>query len=272
MSLWIWILHQLYRYKFLCVSQMEILWIGVSKKTIYKSLWSLRERNLIWSTKYKYNPERWKLEDIHFLKPTWKDLVIRHFGYSEDDIKIQQQHKWFYDDYAHRKQTIACMIALDQHCDNLSIERFSYYQYFETDKRPDKQYRQKATKIEVSDGHIIPDTVIVAKCQKVQLLLCLELHKGYRVKKIVQQLKRYAYVLASGAASEVFKVDSNPYILTVFEKESTMRTTLERMKKDTFYSYIKQYYLFKTYDDFVKDPLQHWINLKGDIVSLLNLW
>lgn len=43
------------------------------------------------------------------------------------------------------------MIACDQHCDNLSLERFKFYQYFETDKRPNKKYRQKATKIEVSN-------------------------------------------------------------------------------------------------------------------------
>jgi len=270
MPLWIWILNQLYRYKFLCVSQFEILWIKASKKTIYKTLQSLRERNLIGTTRYKYNPEKWKLEDVHFLKPKWKEFVKEQYWYTDDQIRIQKQHKGFYEDYAHRKQTISCMIAMDQHCDNLSLPRFTYYQYFETDKRQNRKYRQKATKIEVSNWHVIPDTVIVAMWPQYQLLFCLELHNGYRVKKIEQQLKRYAYILASGAAAETFKVTSNPYILVVFEKANTLRTTLERLKKDTFYTYLKQYYLFKTVDDFIKDPLNHWINLNEDIISLLN--
>jgi len=60
-------------------------------------------------------------------------------------------------------------------------------------------------------------------------------------------------------------------VLVVFEKESTLKTTLERMSTDSFYTYLKKCYLFKTYEDFLKDPMNHWTNLEQQKIHLLNL-
>jgi len=93
-------------------------------------------------------------------------------------------------------------------------------------------------------------------------LFCLEVHNGHRVARIEKQLKQYAQDLASGVAGIKYDVEVNPYILIVFEHQSTLTTTLERMSQDEYYTHLKAYYLMKTYDDFVKDPFDHWVNLK----------
>ena len=81
-------------------------------------------------------------------------------------------------------------------------------------------------------------------------------------------MKPYAYALAEGSPSLKFGIEKSPRILIVFEKESTLLTSLELASKDTFYLYMRDYFLFKTYENLLVDPLHNWINLNKKTTSI----
>jgi len=89
--------------------------------------------------------------------------------------------------------------------------------------------------------------------------------------RIEQKLEAYAYIIAKGVTAAKYNLKTNPYILNVFEKESTMTSVLERLSQNHFYLYLKEYYLFKTYEGLMINPFEDWINLKQKLISLLQL-
>lgn len=259
------------RYKFLANSQFKMLWRDQSDKSLYQNLKLLREKNFIGSNNYGYHPKFWRLENIHFLKPKAQKYLLRKYDLKEWDIKLPSNHKWFFDDYAHRKMTITCQIKLYTSLRHHKVIIPLFEHYFEKSKRPGKKYRERATKIHVWASFIIPDSIFIASKNSHSSLFCLELHKWYRVIKIEKQLKQYAYALASGSASIKYNTKKNAHILIVFEKKSTLDTTLERLSQDHFFSNLKPYFLFKCYDDLLVTPLDHRVNLDHKVVGLPTL-
>jgi len=263
---WIMIMQRLYRYTYLTWSQMRKLGYDKSKKTFYRILKSLRERTFIKSISYKYSPREGRLEDVHFLTPKWYKYINTFTGENKKQkLKI---HKWFYEDYDHRMKTIDCKIAFYENSKNTSYEVASYLQYFETAKS--KWTRQRSTKISLDEFFIIPDSVIKIISDKRQWLFCLEYHKWYRIKKIENQIKQYVKAIAKGAPSYTFWINSNVTVLLVFEKESTMIGVVERIWSDAYYQNFNEIFLFKTYEDFIKNPLCHRRNLRNKKIHLLN--
>lgn len=269
------ILYQLASFTFLAHSQLLLCWRTKSKKSLYYSIKTLREKNFIGTMKYRFDPKAGRVEDIHYIKPKWLQYLHKHFWPQISQNKTPKQKPAFYNDYQHRKDVINIHIRLRHAMEDLNKQEntkksiVDFHSYFEKRKGPNKKRKETATKLHLSNGYIISDAIFSIQNEKQKLLFLLELHNWYRVKKITQQLRQYWDVLANGIASNKYWVQSNPYILVVFEKESTLRTTLERMQKDTFYTYLRKFYLFKTYDGFLTDPLQRWINLEGKIVSIL---
>lgn len=68
--------------------------------------------------------------------------------------------------------------------------------YFEHLKRKDHAYRERATKIFLKNTFFVPDAIFSITNEEYTKLHCLEIHNGYRVKKIEQQIKQYVYALA----------------------------------------------------------------------------
>lgn len=260
------IMKRLNDYTFLACSQMNILWFQKSKKSLYHLLKSLRERNLINSTSYKYSPRDGRVEDIHFLTPKWYNYISKLFGEDKEIQKIKS-HKSFYEDYDHRKKTISSKIALEVACQNYDLKLIEYYQYFET-KRRNNNRRQISTKITQDWFIIIPDSVFKMHTKDRIKLYCFEYHKGYRVKKIESQIKKYVIAISDWTPSLIFNVNTNAKVLVVFEKESTMKSTIELIANNNYYDNFINTFLFKTYDDFIKDPLHHWVNSYNKNVSL----
>lgn len=257
---------QLYEYTYLTCSQMETLWFSKSKKTLYRILKSLRERNLIKSTSYKYSPKEGRLEDVHFLTIKWYAYMNIYLGENKKEKKIKI-HKWFYEDYDHRTKTISCKIALQNSAIKSGLEILNYYQYFENGTSKSRS-RQRSTKIIVHDFFLIPDSVIKLAAHNKQTLFCLEYHKGYRIKKIEKQIKQYVLAIAAWTPSYTFDVDTNAIVLLVFEQESTMNSTIERISENSYYENFKESFLFKSYQDLIKEPLQHRTNLKHEKISI----
>ena len=276
----LWILKQIARYKYLCVSQFYLLWYPCSDKTLYKHLNQLVEKGLIGKSTHKYHPKQWRVENIYILTEKWAEYLVKH---NEDvvlDVNVTTRPKLLSHDYEHRKKTLTAQIIMDLSCDNLSINRFRYYHYFQKFRKP-RWFPQTATKLQIDNEVIIPDSVAISlwasyevgesskKWTSQQLLFLIEIHNWHRVKKIVQQLKPYAMVIASWIAWSTFWLSVNPKILVLFEHESTLQSTLEIMSKDTYYTYLKDFYLFKTFEDFKTDANSQRVNLRKEKVTLL---
>jgi len=257
----------LYDFTYLAKSQFITLWFNKSDKTLYRLLKSLRERNLIKTTCYKYSPKDWRLEDIHFLSIKWYKYILDHLGLNRWFMKVKL-HKGFYQDYDHRKKTIDCKIVFIENLKNYNVDLITYNQYFESTKWKNK-YRHMSTKIVTNDLVMIPDSVIKIESWKVQHLYCLEYHKWYRVKKIEKQMKQYVQAISAWTPSYTFNVDTNAKVLLVFECQSTLETMQERISKNDYYQNFAKIFLFKTYDDFMKNPFEHRKSLAN---QKLNIW
>jgi|GEM_PF-6001455 len=62
----------------------------------------------------------------------------------------------------------------------------------------------------------------------------------------------YAKILQSGIVSEKYNLETNTYVLNVYEKESTLIACKERIERDSYYKYLREYYLHVTYDNLTK--------------------
>jgi len=267
----LWLLVQLWTYKFLTISQFENIWWSQSKKSLYWNLHSLKERKLIGVTKYGYHPKYWRVEDMYFLLPKGSEIISNKFWKAMSQVKDSRTHKWFFEDYHHRKMTISCQIAMSKDFKKRWTKNLSYENYFEKNKGPNNLRTQTATKLNIWESFIIPDSILIAEFNDKKILFCFELHNGYRVLRIEQKLEAYAYIIAKGVTAAKYNLKTNPYILNVFEKESTMTSVLERLSQNHFYLYLKEYYLFKTYEGLMINPFEDWINLKQKLISLLQL-
>ena len=242
------LLEWLHIYTYLTISQCMRLGYTKSTKTLRKDLKLLIEKWMIRKTSYKYSPSQWKFEDVYFLQPHGRRYLEERCWIVSMKKPHEYRHKPFYEDYVHRMMTIHSHITIREYLStkNKTIECIDFY--FERKKSPHTNRYETATKVSVWNGYIIPDAIFWVQINWVPRLYCVELHRWYRVKKIEKQLKQYAYALAQGSISDKYDIQSNAYIIVVFEKEQTMQTVQERFDQDNFFMYVRQYFHFVSYD------------------------
>jgi hypothetical protein len=267
-NLQLYILRQLATYKFLTLSQFRLCGLSVCSDTMYKHLSVLKEKWLSGKQSYAYAPKYGKVEDVHFLKPKWRDYLVKRSNLLKSEIKMPIGTVKRIVQYEHRKKTIDIHIQIKKSCHQHDINLDLYDSYFEGRSRPVKTWRESATKIRVWDSFIRPDSIFLISDHWVQNLFCLELHNGYRLKKIIEQLKPYAYALAQGTPSIKYNIHRSARVLVVFEKESTCKHAIEHLAQDSFYKYLKEYFLFITYDQLMVTPLSGRTTLNKKSVSL----
>ena len=271
MDLPVRLLKQIALYKYLTLSQLQTLNPKWSKKTIGKHIRHLREISLIGTIKYGYHPQYWKLEDVHLLKNKWFIYLKDRHQFQIPDTKIKQSSKVIYQDLTHRTFTIDCQIALSIAFYNANTEIQLYENYFERIKRPDSNRYITSTKLELWNKYVIPDSIFVTKSDNSNSIFCLEMHNGYRVSRIEQKFRLYAKVLQEGIVSKKYTIWVNAYVLNVYQNQSTMNSCLERISKDSYFKYLKNYYLFKTHQNLLDNPIKDRKNTNQKKVSLINL-
>jgi len=146
-----------------------------------------------------------------------------------------------------------------------------YHDYFTRKRKKTSRQRETATKIVLDNSYVIPDSIfwIQKPNSKEVKLFCFELHNGFRILRIENKMKQYAQLLTQWAASDKYDISSDAIVLHVFEKESAMIQAMERFKADTYFTYLKPYFLFKSYKDFCEQPFQNWIDLNNTKRHLL---
>ena len=263
-SIQLLLLQALATYKFLCLSQIEVLWIRVSKKTLSNHLNSLKERKLCNNTVYRFSPKVWKKEDVWYLLPKGKEFLVKYALLNEDEIKTPKWRVVAIEEYKHRKMTVSLHIAFRKTCD---VHRWPMMFYsYDFERRKDCRSKRYicATKVRTSKSVLKSDSMFMININGQANLFCLELHNQYRVTRIVGQLKPYAYALAEGSWNTQYWFNKSPRILVVFEKESTLYSALEVLSSDTFYLFMKDYFLLNTYENAIQHPFDNWLNLNQE--------
>lgn len=264
MLLQLWLLEQLAVFRFLCPSQFIMLEVGVCGKTLAKNLNALRERKMCDKTAYRFSQLYGRKEDVRHLLPKGRDYLIKFSDISMDQIKMPIGKVKQIEEYTHRKMTISAHITIKKALTKrwIGLQLFDYD--FEKKKKTNWRWYEGATKITVWSSFLKSDAIFIAEQKWATKLFCLEIHNQYRVGRIIKQMKPYAFALAEGSPSLKFGIDKSPRILIVFEEESTLLTSLELASNDTFYLYMRDYFLFKTYNDLLHNTLNNWINLKKE--------
>ena len=267
-SIQLQILHSLAIYKYLCLSQFEMLNFNLSKKTLSNNLKSLNERGLCWKTTYRFSPKDWKKEDVWHLLPRWKELLLKFTSIHIEDVKIPKGRVGAIEEYDHRKMTISIHISM-----RTAIKRswgaLDFFLYdFEKSKTEESKRYQCATKVKSSLGSLKSDALFKVKNDQRAFLFCLEVHNQYRVWRLIRQTKPYAYSLAEWSRNTKYWFNQSPRVLVVYEMESTLYNALEVLSADTFYLYMRDYFLFKTYESTLNDPLNNRMNLRKEKVNI----
>lgn len=270
-SLQLRILEQLATYRYLSPNQFILAWYTKSKKTLRDNLKSLQERKLCNKTAYTYSQLHGRKEDIWHLLPNGAEVLERLHGFTSEWIKVSKHKVKLVEDYIHRKMIISSHIVFRQALQKQGINLLLYDYDFEKKKKMNGKGIEGATKISTGSSFLKSDAIFMTQAGNEASLFCVEIHNQHRVTKLTKQLRPYAYVLAQGTASQKYHLNKNPRILILFEKESTLRTSLELVANDSFYLYLREYFLFKTIDNFLICPLQNWINLNKESVHLLSL-
>ena len=217
---------------------------------------------------FRYNPKYGTLDDVHYMRPRWQQY-LESLWLEPHMIKRPASWSLFYNDYQHRKMCISISIALRQSWEQSWWTMLFTHQYFEK-MANSKGYKEVSTKINLNQWILKSDLIFCVEQNWNQQLSCLEVHNGNRVKKISDQIKQYVPALSSGAISEKFNHHGNPWILLVFQEEATMRTIIERIGSDAFYMYLMDFYLFKSFDQILVEPISGRINLHGNQVALID--
>lgn len=271
------IIEALARYKFLTVSQLDFLNILKNKVGLYARLRQLRggKKPYIKNNVFGIMAGKGRLEDFYFLDKKGKDFLIEDLDYLEHQIKIPKgTSSLFQRDYFHRKRTIDIFLFLDRGLlDNSShIIFLDYYFDKQGDNRTKKNLSAK-NKIDIKEtgAFIIPDIVakVRYKNEKIPYLFFVEQHNGKDTKKIMKQLFYHLIAMAEDEVFEKYNIERNQRVLVVFEFESILKATLERLSKIGDFIGFEKYFLFKTNAEIEKDFFNGWYDLNNNKRALI---
>lgn len=271
MDITIKILQSLARFTWLSYSQLDRILKGLSKKAISNQIRLLREKNFVWTTKYGYHPQYWRLEDIHYLKIKGENYLKERYELDARSSTIISNPKPIYDKLRHRTMCINIQIAFHLESLNSGVNIVNYNQYFQRTKWVDSNRFRTSTKINMGDDSIIPDSILTINICQTKRILALELIRWYRVSRVERKTRKYVKALVVWSISRKYNTETNAYNLNVFENESTMRQSFERLSNDDYYTHFKKYFLFKTYNEVLNNPLMGRRNLTQQKTSLLEL-
>jgi len=274
------ILLALAKYKFLTASQMTALGIMSKTKNINEALRELRwkKQPLVAYQSFGTIPKVGKLENIHYLTRYGKQALMNHLGLLPSEIKTPiGTSTLFYQDYFHRKNTIDCEIAM-----NLWAESRPYLEapfctrYFDTEgnNRRSKNLRSKNKfALKGKARFLIPDMVFQIRDNrsKQESLFVLEMYNGHNAMRTTEQLKKHVEAIELGSISDAFGVNYSHQVLVVCEHQVLQEAVIGRIKENSIFTNVKDYFLFKTFTEVKSQPTrfgENWLNLKGEMVSL----
>lgn len=229
-------------------------------------------------------PKVGKLENIHYLTKYGKQALINHLGLLPSEIKIPiGTSTLFYQDYFHRKNTIDCEIAMNLRAESSNLEIPFCTRYFDTEgnNRHSKNLRSKNKfTLKGKARFLVPDMVFQINGRENNIrssqknLFVLEMYNGHNTLRTTEQLKKHVEAIELGSISDAFGVNYSHQVLVICEHQALQEAVIGRIKEDTIFTNVKDYFLFKTFIEVKSQPTrfgENWFNLKGEKVSLFVL-
>lgn len=269
------VLEALARYKFLTMSQMLKLNIGTTQYNyLSRQIKSLNDRKKALIKRQSYQApqvSKGRIEGMYFLTKRGHETLVYDLHIDKEKIKMPIGKTMAYRDYFHRKYTIDYQIALDKwaKANNANIPFFDTYFDKIGNNRVSKNLRSK-TRITFSDSeYFIPDGVYFVEKEGKKRLHLMEMYNGKDTGRVVKQLHKHGKALSFKYSHKQFNIDENiSYtIALVFEFESIMKATIDRIQEDGSFVSIAQYFLCKTLQEVNEGKLDMWVNLNGEQVK-----
>lgn len=268
------ILEALARYKFLTVSQMLKLGLGGQKnhkQYLQRILKQTRERKrptlacIKFDGTYKYQ----KREYVYYLTKRGVEQLLNNTELENHHInRPVGTSSLFERDYTHRMMHIDMMISLYSWCEfkqSKVIFFDSYYDYESTQKRGAPISKTNVTIDSERGTRIIPDGIyLIQKSSGKYELFAWEIHMGRDKQRIMRQLVAHKTAIQQGAISYKYGLVNKDQdcretglanrVVVIFEHKSTMKNTIEAVRKsqdisEAFYPY----FLFGWYEEVIQD-------------------
>jgi len=267
------ILLALAEYKFLTVSQLTTLGVMSNKRNVSNKVKELRDRGFINSIVYGFVPKFGKIENVNYLMPKGKKVLIEGLGLEEEEIKIPiGRNNHFFKDYYHRKNTIDFHIQLSKSAEQFSYELLFFDTYFDKlgNNRKGEDLRAK-TRADLKEGYIIPDgATMIEFADGVKELFLIEIYMGKDTKRTVSQLLKHLSAIALGTVNEKYNYNKGYRVLSVFEHESMMQAVMSRLNTDEYFTHMIEHFFFKTTEDIQAKPLlKEWYNFQQQKSSIV---
>ncbi|MCB0641288.1 MAG: hypothetical protein KDC44_06595 [Phaeodactylibacter sp.] len=254
------------RYKFLTYSQMLRLGIDKYKSNLSNQIKGIRDgkRPLI-----RKIPHQAGIEAKHYLTSKGKDVLLELYPdeFNEDNIHFVK--KTLYtdtQDQKHRTGTIDIQITLDAACSRANIPIVLCERYFDRigNQRKDRNLRSKTAFRLTSGTRVSADLVFKLSTPTQEELYLVELENGSDAGKSYEKCFQHATGILEQGANKKYNHYHAYRTLWIFEKETTMNSTLSKLQANTFFKNLSEYFLFKAFDRIDQDFFSDWLNLDGE--------
>jgi hypothetical protein len=273
------ILRELATYKYLTVSQLVKLKVGV-KNRIYENLTKLEDAGLVKYADYKALLRYGKqLERIHFLTPKGANLLVTNTPNSHlDHIRYPKSSTTlFTHDYFHRVSSINTQISFYNWLCNHKMQLITYANYFDvvgSRKNHVTDPMHAVTRIEFGNGHFLdPDGIGIYENNEQTKVTLIETYNGKNTKRVIEQLRKHIYVIKHGLASIKYNLEAPTRVCCTFENENAIKAVLKRLQNDPYFQFnnIEYYFFFGVAEQVWEDFENSFVNLKGEFTKMSNL-
>lgn len=251
------ILEHLARFTFLSISQLKSL-TGMSLQYVREQVAILGQKKYVKS--YHVEVAKVRAENIFYLTSSAKILLLENNKVFAHDIKLPIGVPLVVRDYHHRKHFVDLHISFYNYCKKQDITILTFLTYFDKagNNRRDGNL-ESLTKISIGDDmFFMPDGIAITEQGDTQTLYLLEMYNGKDTIRTIAQLAKHAKAISLGSASKKYDIQANPFVLSVFEFESSKQAVIKRLQTNERFKVMSKLFFFASLDDVKRDFGNAW--------------
>lgn len=271
------ILEALATYKYLVPYQLVKLGTIGHPKTVERYLKSMREQSkpLIKFKRWGWERGIGNRHTFYTLTARGAEVLAEYHECPVAEIDYPKGKLSFENDYFHRLNTIDTQIAIRQWAahSGAQIELFDTYLNSTGSQRQNRAGTngklQNKTRTDYRDGFFVPDGVCLLEHGGKRRLMGIEIHNRNKTYRILEQLQTHMASLEESALSIAYGHDKANFVLSVFEEEGTMRSTIKAFRQAEDFANFIQLFHFATVDGVREDIKNAWIDGNGQPVKII---
>lgn len=258
------------KFKYMSRSQFVAYQVAKKNPSLQNNLTILREKKLINRYGFATVPTKGRMEDLYFLTEKGAKIVSENLDIPLDLVKYPNRSTTeFKNDYSHRVATVNTMISfvLWAKKQGYEIDFFDTYYDKVGSQRKSETGVQSKTRLDLpNQTNISPDSIIKYDGQDKSYLFCIEVYNGKDTKRVIEQLRKLSYATFEGIPSKKYNHPKGNRNLIIFEHESYMQATIDRIKQDPYlgqFEGLERFFYFKSIEAVKNDFGGSWSDLEG---------